>query len=513
MSKLVALLFIVIIFKSLIWIGLIPVWQTPDEQAHFAQLQYYAENKTTTINNPYTLSSEVLYSEEVFGTRRDDFGNNKYTYHQDFNIPYSGSTTGYSEKRINTLPLSSRTTMVATEAAMYPPAYYIASLPFYYAVYFGGLIDRIFAARIASLLCGLGLAVAAYFIGRQIWQEKYKAICLAILVGFQPMVSFVSAGYHPDNLLNLLYSIAILLCLTILRNGLKVKYLLLLGLVCFLGTETKWLMLAFLPVTGAFICYRLPGRLGKILAAASVLSLGTAMLLNLPIPYLPHVTSASPLTSLGLVEYLKFRIPKVLFEAWPWYWGVFKWLGVVFPPLTLKIITRVAILCILGLVIKIYRAFYTRKFDWEFKIIVFSLVSIASYAVYLLLWDWRLMQSAGFSSGIQGRYFFPNIVLQMFLFAVGGSYWFSIVRKQWERWGYFLLAMLMVLLNFDGLYVVAKAYYSIASLTVFIDQVSQYKPVVLKGNVIPFLFSGYFVLAVIFFLVLLKSIHSEKTRD
>lgn len=514
MNKVIFFLLSVIFLKGLVWTAIVPPWQTPDEQAHFAQLQYFAENKTTIVANPVNLSAEIAFSEDIFGTRRDSAGNNKYTYHPDFNIPYSKSTTGYFENQLNSLPLASRTQMVGTEAAMYPPLYYLTSLPFYYSAYSAGLVDRIFAARIVSLICNLLLVASAYLIGREVWKEKSKAICLAVLVGFQPMVSFVSAGIHPDNLLNFLYSLAILTTLLILKNGIKLKYLFLLGIVGFLGIETKWLMLAFVPVIGAVILFKLfPGKLGKILSVASLISLAVVMLLNLPISYLPLVTSASPLTSMGLFEYLHFRIPKILFEAWPWYWGVFKWLGVVFPPIALKIITRVAMLCVLGLVLKIGKSILARKFDWELKVIVFSLILIGSYSVYLLLWDWRLMQSAGFSAGIQGRYFFTNIVLQMFLLISGFSYLFSMIRRQWEKYGYYILAVLMIILNFIGLYVVAKSYYNLNSLAVFLLQVSQYKPEILKGDNVAYLFFGYICLAMIFALVLLKSIHSEKIRD
>lgn len=422
---------VLIFLKGFLWWQVVPVFQTPDEQAHFAQLQWYAENKSLKINGEKNLSLEIATAEELLGTRRDEFGNNKYTYRPEYK----------NNAVIPKMPLGTRTVYVDREAAGYPPLYYVLALPFYNLVYDNNLADRVMSARLISVILGLGLAVIAYKIGRIVWEDKTLALILAVLVSFQPMISFVAAGLHPDNLLNFLYSIGILVLLLILKNGVKFKYLIFLAAIIFLGLQTKILMIFFLPIATAVVFHRFWPLALAILAFPAV-----AFLLLLPLPYMPHPTISSPLWNMGLIQYLQFRIPKMAFEMWPWYWGVFKWLGVTLPPLAMKIITRVAIFAGVGLIIKLFK----REKSLEFKFIILSFLSLISYVLYLVLWDWRLMQNLGYSQGLQGRYLFPNIIPAICLLLVG--------IKLWHKKLVIPLVLGMIILNMIALYTVHVSY-------------------------------------------------------
>lgn len=418
----------------------VPVFQTPDEQAHFAQLQWYAEKKTLTIDSN-NLSAEVAAVEEILGTRRDNFGNNKYTYHPEYK----------NNSPIPNLPKETRTIYVDQEAAFYPPLYYLLDLPFYYLGDVGELRDvgvRVMTSRIFSVLCHLGLVVVAYFVGKIVWEDKFKSMVLAIMVGFHPMISYVSAGIHPDNLLNLLYSLAILVCLLILKNGVRMRYLGILGILGILGMQTKIFMVFFLPVAVAAILWSL-GKWGKLGAIGVLVAPVAAFVGQWPIVYMPRITSASPLVGMNFLEYMKFRGPKITFEMWPWYWGVFKWLGATLPPLVMKIITRVAILAGLGLGIKTLKGIK----GFEKKAVIFFLLSAFSYLIYLIFWDWRLMQAMGYSQGLQGRYLFPNIISQMALILTS----FTVIRR-WEKFTVGVLAVGMVILNLIALNFIHSIY-------------------------------------------------------
>lgn len=431
MNKWLIILLILVLAKSLLWIKIVPIFQTPDEQAHFAQLQWYAEKKSLSIDPEKNLSLEVATAEEILGTRRDIQGNNKYTYHPEYK----------NNSKIPNFPKSYRAIYVDREAAGYPPLYYLLALPFYNAVYDANLTDRIMASRLISLILSLGLATVAYKIGREIWEDKLQAVTLAILVSFQPMISFVSAGLHPDNLLNLLYSLGILILLLIIKNGIKIKYLIFLGGIFFLGLQTKILMIFFLPIATAVIFRR------YWLLAFAILSFpALAFLFLLPLPYMPHPRPTSPLWNMGLIQYLQFRVPRLAFEMWPWFWGVFKWLGVTLPPLAMKVITRVAIFAAIGLGVKLFK----REKSLEFKFIILCILSLESYVLYLVLWDWRLMQTLGYSQGLQGRYLFPNIIPAMFLLLVGITTWHKKLGQ--------IIALAVIVLNIIALMTVHASY-------------------------------------------------------
>lgn len=449
----ILVLFAVILLKSITWLITIPIWQTPDEQAHFAQLQWLAEKKSLTIDPDLNLSAEVATSEAILGTYRDPFGNNKFTYHPEYKNPIVGGFQDRGLKAFN-LPQSYRTIYVGREAAMYPWLYYQLDMPLYNLFYQNSIIDRVYASRFLSLICLIALVFVAYKIGQEIWGKDYKAVVLAILVGFHPMISFVAAGIHPDNLLNLLYSLVLLLCLLILKSGIKTKYLIACGVCIFAGYETKTLMILIIPLVGAVICYKsVTSKLLSLLGATVILALPVLIFITEPrIPFVPVVTVSSPLYKMNFLGYLHFRLPKMFFEVWPWYWGVFKWLSLTLPPIVLKVITRVAILAVVGVVMKLFLAVKRNKYNFELLAMVLFTASTVSYIVYLLLWDWRLMQSLGFSQGLQGRYFFPNIVGQMAILIFGLS------------WGSFskpilvVLALGMIVLNFFALHLIFVSY-------------------------------------------------------
>ena len=124
MNSLFKLLLVAAFFNALSWIILIPLWQYPDEQAHFAQVQYIAEISGKPQNNQsFDTSYEVAISEKILGTERDDLGNNKYTYHPEYKPDYSTGLYGPYEKEITSLPKSARSQLVKDEATLNPPLY------------------------------------------------------------------------------------------------------------------------------------------------------------------------------------------------------------------------------------------------------------------------------------------------------------------------------------------------------------------------------------------------------
>ena len=82
MSQTIKLLFVSALANSICWIILIPIWQYPDEQAHFAQIQYKAEMGGIPAGSAsLDTSYEVALSEKILETERDSGGNYKFTYH------------------------------------------------------------------------------------------------------------------------------------------------------------------------------------------------------------------------------------------------------------------------------------------------------------------------------------------------------------------------------------------------------------------------------------------------
>ncbi len=467
-------LLLVVSFKQLLWISALPIFQTPDEQAHLAQLAYLAEHQVTKVPTNVDLSLEIATTEELLGTRRDSYGNNKFTYHPEFNITYSKDQTGIFEVAMATLSGSARTVYVGGEAAHYPPLGYVTSLPFYYLAYDSSLIERIFASRLLNLIIHLLQVLVAYKIGKTIWKKEREALVLGILVSFQPMISFVAAGIHPDNLLNLLYSLGLLFLLRVIRDGLRLKHLVGLGIVLVLGFYTKQLIFPFFPLALATLTYVLLKK-KRLLALGSslVVLLGPIPLFFVPIslPYLPLAT----VHHITLPEYLNFRLKRLVFEMWPWYWGVFRWLSLALPREVMRLITRVALLASVGIGIYFLKVVTKRQpLTFEAKAAILFLVSTLTYIIYLFLWDFRLMDYLGFSQGLQGRYLFPNIVAHLALFQLGIMTLFSF-RKRLQQAVLGVLAAAMVGLNVVSWWLLSTSYYG-TEWQMFLLRASQYKP-------------------------------------
>ena len=112
--------------------------------------------------------------------------------------------------------------------------------------------------------------------------------------------------------------------------------------------------------------------------------------------------------------------------------------------------------------------------DWQLGLLLFSGLW---YTLWVLIWDYMLVRSIGFSHGIQGRNFFPNLAGHMTLIAFG--LW-SLNEKYKEK---IMKAAVIavVLLNFIALKTMLGSYYQLLPLRTLVIQASQYKPWFFKG--------------------------------
>jgi len=196
-------------FKGVVFAAIIPLWHGPDEQAHFAQVQYLAEHKRLIPrdNQQLTTSQEILLSERFLGTERDGLGKNKFTHNPSFRIEYTDSIIGKYEQTIRNLTKASRVTLVIKEATEYPPSYYAISALFYQAAYPLDLFNRVFIVRFASIFMGVGTVWLAFKIMMAISSKRVLyAVTVGAIIAFQPMFSFLSSTVNSDNLMNLVFT-------------------------------------------------------------------------------------------------------------------------------------------------------------------------------------------------------------------------------------------------------------------------------------------------------------------
>lgn len=493
MSQFVKVLLILFLVKELLTSAIIPIWHTPDEQAHFAQVAYLSELNSFP-NGKFDLNKEILESEKLLGTERDRFGVNKFTYHPEYRIEYTNALDGKYEKQIKDLPIGLRKEMVKYEAANYPPLYYwLAGVP-YKVFYNTDLIFRVYAARFISILIGLLTVYVAWLIGREIFEEnKLLQITLPLLLAFQPMFSFVSAGITSDTLMNLLFSVVLLIGIKVIKRGVDKK--LLISLMLILGslylTKPQFL-LAFPIIASAFLIWFL--RYKKINTKIKAIYIGSVIFVLITVIFLvinptvhefieklypQNFSPGEPKYKIDILVYLKDTLTRTARETVPWYWGVFNWLGVGLPIEVLRVINRVLIALGVGIFIRLIIAI--KKHREEDYIFIFLVLSSLIYFIGIVVYNYLFFASHNFSFGLQGRYFFPVIVAHVALLIYGLEALIPTKFIKLREWAIKVLGLGMITVNLIVFGILINSYYDWSDFNTLLIQMSQYKPSYFKG--------------------------------
>lgn len=480
--------------KQIFLIGLVPIWHTPDEQAHFAQVAYFSEFSKMPFGKD-DLNREISESEYLLGTKRDQSGNNKFTFHPEYRIEYTSSYTGKYENYINNVPVGFRREFTGQEAANYPPLYYWISSLAYKLFYTHGLIDRVFAVRFVSTLLSLLTVLISLYIGKLLFGRLILAYGLAAMVAFHPMFSLVSAGVNSDNLFNLFFTLMTYVCLLMIKRGLSKKGLFLSIIISYGMYLTKPQFILALPIfyvailLSILINFKSSMRLkvvAKLMALPVLLFFlfsGVKDALSEFLARNSYLLTFLPgernLSNVSFFSFFKQTIRHTIAEVIPWYWGVFNWLGVTYERGVHRIINRVMVLAAAGVCLKFFMDAKHKKIDYPF---LFVLATSVIYFMGITVYNYLFYLGHGFPFGIQGRYFFPNIVSHMCVLLAGFTYFvpekFQILKNVWLK----LVPLGMVILQFIAIWTIAKSYYDLSSLQGFIMQASQYKPVIFKGN-------------------------------
>lgn len=494
MSSLFKLLLTAAFLNALSWIILIPIWQYPDEQAHFAQVQDIAEFGHTPKTGPDT-SNEIALSEKILDTERDSLGNNKFTYHPEYKIPYSNTNVGPREKELANLPKETRQNLVKVESTKNPPLYYFLGSISYKLFYDGSLFTRVFAVRFVSLILFLGLIIVAYKIGKIVFDENpLYAIILASLVAVKPMLVFSSTGALPDPLTNLLFATIILISLQTLQFGITAAKVAAMVLVIYLLSLTRQQVFVAIPIVLIPIIYQLflQRRKLKRLVYPILFFLAIILLLLFSLPSLKFLINFSgpEIGKLNLsLLFTKVFITNVIWtvrhtisEVLPWYWGVYKWLSLTVPHTSYQIINRLIIVAAVGLLVRVYQIAKKSKFEARDLSITFLIVASLIYFLIFLVWDFYFIQMHSFSFGIQGRYFFPLVTAHLAIFLYGLKIIFELIFKRYANLAALILVFLMIIFNDLSLAYVSTSYYDVSNISTFISQASQYKPSLFKNS-------------------------------
>ncbi len=486
-----------VLLNGLFWAVLVPIWHTPDEAAHFANVQNMAEYGQMHPSGGKDHSQELLLSERLLGTERGSRGTNKFTFHPEYRLDYSNNVIGPRESEISNFPKEWRRELVKSESTNYPPVYYFLSAITYKIANNGDLFTRVFFARLVSVLCLVGIAFTAFKISQLLFPKNmlYQLV-LGSMVAFQPMVTFTSAGVSSDPLSNLLFIAFLYMGARLIISRVSLKNVILAGLITGIGTWTKPQFIITVPILYFLIViksFKSKSRISSltkfsfVFGVVYIVSGGFILFQEIigrlsanvnPLPYVETTDNvSSTLPAISFTNHLVWTLKHTYAEVLPWYWGVFDWLGVTLPPVVYRVINRVILIAVLGFILKII--FSIKKRDWSknTQVVAFMVGFALFYFAVLTWWDWGHFKSVGFSLGIQGRYFLPAVFPHMLIIFIG---LLTLTPIKFKKYIASLLAIGMITLNLISLYVVAHAYYDTNNLYNFLIQSSQYKSVLIK---------------------------------
>lgn len=465
----------------LTWSLVVPVFEFPDEQAHAINPEFILTQARMPGAKEYDLTSEMMQAEKLLGTFRSAQGTNQLTYHPEYRQDFSQDLTGPSEQTIINLNTEqARTTFLAKEGANYPPLYYYYLALWVRLVKNSDLFTRIYAMRLGSLLLVPLMSYVIWKMGKLLFGKNQLAQTLTLLVMLQPMFSFLTAGINSDNLHNALFTILLYGCLLIIYHGITGRVLLGLAVVITLDILTK--PQGFIAIPLVVLSFLIRAAESKQWQTIRSLAVFLATIIILTIPEWNHYAKllwTQNASGASLPEFIHFSLNKLVTQNSVWYWGVFKWLGVVLPAIYWRLANRVVLLAVVGLIVYGWKVIKGQSVPVKSSATIFLLLASTVYAAGIYWYDWQHTKINGYSLGIQARYFFPTITAHLALLTTGIVSFTS--RKRINRWLRRGIILLFIYLQLGGIWTLLSSYYDLSSLHTLIIQMSQYKPWFAKG--------------------------------
>jgi len=157
-------------------------------------------------------------------------------------------------------------------------------------------------------------------------------------------------------------------------------------------------------------------------------------------------------------------------------------LGVTLPRWINRVQMRILGVVVLGLGIWVSRVVKNKKRKIkQLAPAIFLLFSGLVYFLGIEAWEFLFIKANGYGYGMQGRYYFPTIVSHMFMVLFGVL---SLFSKKWRYRGVFILILWWMALQVMGMMTLLRSYYSVNSIGVLVNQISQYNPDWAKGGVV-----------------------------
>ena len=189
---------LVMLANGLAWSLIVPPFEVPDENAHYAYVAQVAERGTL----PHHAVREGMLSPA------QDAMLGALGFYQIVGETHNPAPMSELQQRnieaVAREPLSTRGSGDALSATNNPPLYYVLEAVPYKLASGGTVLDRLAAMRVLSALMGAVTVLLVYLFLSELLPARRLAWCAgALIVAFQPLFGFMSGGVNNDNLLYL----------------------------------------------------------------------------------------------------------------------------------------------------------------------------------------------------------------------------------------------------------------------------------------------------------------------
>jgi 4-amino-4-deoxy-L-arabinose transferase-like glycosyltransferase len=464
---------------GVLWAALIPAYQSPDEQSHFGAVQSLGERFALPgdpARRPFSSESDIA----------GGFVNVNQVAGQAFVKPEwsEAQERRWRSDGVNGVDAPRNDGGGPNTAALNPPAFYAWDAIAYTADSAGDFFDRLFAARLFSMLWLPVTVLGTWLLtGELLGRRRVLQFTAAALPALAPMVVFISASVNPDGMLYALASLALWLGVRCARRGMDWRHGAGLFAAVGLACTVKATAYAFLPAALAVAVMELlrrrgigPRHLLRIGLTALVplaLTLGVWLVLSRALgrAAAPQVAGAGAVGSgtniRELLSYVwQYYLPRLPFMTpypnpagiHPWFevWvkqgtAAFGWLEVRFPDPVYTVVGLAVIGALLATLLALWRA----RRQIPGRVAVFVVLFAGGLLAGLHWTDYHQLE-AGSRGFMQGRYLFP-------LIGLGGAALAAIVAllpRRWQPTGAATVVGLVLVLQVLSLGLVAERFYA-----------------------------------------------------
>ncbi|MFZ5916014.1 MAG: DUF2142 domain-containing protein [Chloroflexota bacterium] len=454
-------LLLLTLLNGLLWAAATPLFQGPDEDGHFAAVQFVAEHLRLPGHADGFRADELLLAADLADT-------GKLHNHPELRQAFSDGADGPHEAELRALDPATRTSYALGAPGKLnhtSPLYYILGAVIYRLAYGADLLGRVFALRLFSVAL-LGLMVwVSYCLAREALPGNHDAaLTVAALVAFQPMLAFIGAVVNNDILLNLLTTAAIWVLLRIWRQGLTARRAAALGATLGLGMLAKPLIAGLaLPVAWVFAreWWQRRGErrrivwLGLFTLAVALALCGWWLVRSFDLNdgelYMNEVKKGFRIITEPFFDYRGHPwqhaadyYASVVGGVWSSFWAAFGWLDTPAAPAYYRLIDAVTLPGLLGLALWLARVVHRRAWAAAGPPLLLA-AAVLSPVIMMHIYDYTYWIAYGVGRGLQGRYFFGQMAALFVLLLTG---LLALLPRRWHGAGHVALRMGMVAANF-----------------------------------------------------------------